>query len=257
MQRFTGKTVIVTGSSSGIGQGTALRFAEEGANVVLNSRNRKDCEKVAQDLDEMHTLIVEGDVSEKGFSQDIVARTVERFGALDVLFSNAGIASSGPFAEEDDETIDDMLAINVKGMLYMCRDAFPELKKTGGSIICTSSVSGLGGDYGQALYTASKGAVTQLVRSLALEWGRDGVRVNAVDPSFTKTDMTEGMDANEELMQAFMDRLAIKRPAEPRDIAGAVTFLASEDAGYITGVNLPVDGGISASNGQPDFRLYK
>ena len=257
MHRFQGKTVIVTGASSGIGKATAERFNQEGANVVINSRSREDLEKVVANMDKARTLIVAGDVSEKGFSKELVKQTVDAFGGLDVLFSNAGIARSSPFEETSDEDIDDTLNINVKGMFYMARDSYAELKKSNGSIICTSSVSGIGGDYEMALYTASKGAVTQLVRSLALEWGKDGIRVNAVNPSYTKTGMTTGMDDNKELIAAFMRRFAIKRGGLPEDVAGAVTFLASEDAGFITGVNLPVDGGINASNGQPDFRLYR
>ncbi|MXO64934.1 SDR family NAD(P)-dependent oxidoreductase [Altericroceibacterium endophyticum] len=256
MHRFANKTVIVTGSSSGIGEGIARRFADEGANVVLNSRSREDCEKVAADLDPECTLIVEGDVSERGFAKTIIAKTVERFGALDILCSNAGIAQSGAFSETEDDDIDQVLSVNVKGMLYMCRDAYPELKKTKGCIVATSSVSGTGGDYNQALYTVSKGAVTQMVRSLALEWGECGIRVNAVNPTFTRSDLTKGIEEKPQLMKAFNRRRALKRPAEPADIAGAVTFLASDDADYITGINMPVDGGISASNGQPDFRKY-
>ena len=256
-QRFEGRTVIVTGSSSGIGEGVARRFAAEGANVVINSRSRDDLEKVARDLDGKRTLIVEGSVDEPAFAREIVARTIERFGGLDTLVNNAGVASSGPITDVADEDIDRVLGINVKGVIYLCRAAVPELEKTKGSIVNTSSVSGIGGDWAMSLYNASKGAVTNLTRSLALELGARGIRVNAVLPSLTRSEMSESAFDNALLMEAFERRSALGRVAEPDDIAGPVLFLASEDARFVTGANLPVDGGISASNGQPNFTAYR
>lgn len=257
MQIFEGKTVIVTGSSSGIGEGIARRFAVEGANVVLNSRSREDLEKVAADMDEGRTLICEGSVDRAAFATEIVSKTVERFGRVDTLVNNAGVAAFGPISEVADNDIDRIFDINVKGVIYLCRAAVPELKRTGGSIVNTSSVSGIGGDWELSIYNASKGAVTNLTRSLALELGKDGVRVNAVLPSLTRSDMSEGMFDNKPLIDAFERRIALGRVGEPEDIAGPVLFLASDDAKFVTGVNLPVDGGVSASNGQPNFTAYR
>ncbi len=255
--RFSGKTVIVTGSSSGIGRGIAERFAREGANVVLNSRHREDIEKVAGTLDEARTLLVEGDVSKPAFAREIVEKTVERFGALDVLCNNAGVAGNGPLAEASDEDIDTMIDINVKGVLYLCRAAIPELAKSKGSIVNTSSVSGMGGDWTMPIYCASKGAVTNLTRALALQLGAQGVRVNAVCPSLTRSEMSSGIADDEDRMAAFMRRMPLGRSGEPEDVAAVVAFLASEDARHVTGVNLPVDGGVNASNGQPNFAAFK
>lgn len=257
MQRFKGKTVIVTGSSSGIGLGVAKRFSAEGANVVMNSVEPEELDTEADKLPSERTLAICGDVSDSDFCNRLVEQAVERFGALDVLHNNAGVAAMGPFADSSDEDIDKVLGVNVKGVLYMSRAAYPQLKQSKGCIVNTSSVSGIGGDYELAIYDASKGAVANLTRALALEWGRDGIRVNAVNPSLVESDMTEEMLENEELVDAFKRRLALERVGQPEDIAGAVTFLASEDAAWITGVNLPVDGGSSASNGQPDFRDYQ
>ncbi|ABC63901.1 SDR family NAD(P)-dependent oxidoreductase [Erythrobacter litoralis] len=253
MQRFTGKTIIVTGSSSGIGEGIARAFAAEGANVVLNSRNRADCEKVAETLDAERTLIVEGDVSEPEFAKEIVARTVERFGRLDVLINNAGVAYSGPLKDTPDKQIDRVIDINVKGVLYLSREAIPELEKTKGSITNISSVSGLGGDWDLPVYNASKGAVTNLTRSLALQLGRKGIRVNAINPSITRSDMTDAITENDALVKAALRRMPLGRVAEPEDIAGPTLFLSSDEARFVTGVNLAVDGGVTASNGQPNF----
>ena len=256
MQRFTGKTVVVTGASSGIGRGVAERFAAEGANVAIVSRSREDLEAVAKDLDAERTLIVPGDVSADGFAEDLVARAVERFGGLDTLVNNAGVAAFGPLVEVADEDIDRLFAINVKAVIRLCRAAVPELKRTSGSIVNTSSVSGIGGDWALSVYNASKGAVTNLTRSLALELGADGIRVNAVLPSLTRSAMSAGLMDNAPLMEAFRRRIALGRIGEPEDVAGPVAFLASEDARFVTGVNLPVDGGLSASNGQPNFTAY-
>lgn len=253
MHRFSGKTVIVTGSSGGIGEGIARRFAAEGANVVINSRNRDACEKVAATLDADRTLVVSGDVSKSAFANEIVAKTVERFGGLDTLVNNAGVAVSGMLHKATDEEIDRVIDINVKGVIYLCRAAIPHLKTTGGSIVNISSVSGTGGDSTLPIYNASKGAVTNLTRGLALQLGPMGVRVNTINPSITRSDMVEQLTSSDAAMKMIMNRLAIKRIGEPADIAGAAAFLASEDASFITGVNLPVDGGTSASNGQANF----
>ncbi|MEM6475963.1 MAG: SDR family oxidoreductase [Pseudomonadota bacterium] len=255
--RFAGFTVIVTGSSTGIGEGIARRFHDEGANVVINARNAEKCAAVADTLDPERTLVVAGDVSSSDFAGIIVARTVERFGGLDCLVNNAGVADQGVLHKMTDAQIDRVIDINVKGVIYMSRAAMPELIKSeakgGGSIINISSVSGIGGDSAMPLYNASKGAVTNLTRGLALQVGAKGVRVNTINPSITRSDMVEQITENEMAMKMVMNRMAIKRVGEPEDIAAAAAFLASEDASFITGVNLPVDGGVSASNGQPNF----
>ncbi len=261
MQRFTDRTVIVTGSSKGIGAAIARRFASEGANVVLNSRSRDDLENVAADLDEARTLLVEGDVSDSSFPKELVERAMERFGGLDCLVNNAGTATAGPLADASDEDIDKVIDINVKGILYLCRAAIPHLAESdapgGGSIVNTSSVSGTGGDWTMPIYNASKGAVTNLTRALALQLGGQGVRVNAVCPSMTRTDMSKGIRENDQLLDAFLRRIPLGRAGEPEDVAAVVAFLASEDARFVTGANIPVDGGVSASNGQPNFQAYQ
>jgi meso-butanediol dehydrogenase/(S,S)-butanediol dehydrogenase/diacetyl reductase len=255
--RFAGKSVIVTGSSTGIGEGIARRFHDEGANVVINARNAEKCADVATSLDPQRTLVIPGDVSSSAFADDIVSACVDKFGALDVLVNNAGVADQGLLHKMTDAQIDRVIDINVKGVIYLSRAAIPELTKSeiagGGSIINISSVSGIGGDSMLPVYNASKGAVSNLTRGLALQVGAMGVRVNSINPSVTRSDMVEGILGNDGAMQMMMNRLAIKRVGEPEDIAAAAAFLASEDASFITGVNLPVDGGVSASNGQPNF----
>ncbi|MED5546914.1 MAG: SDR family oxidoreductase [Pseudomonadota bacterium] len=257
MSRFEGRTAIVTGSSRGIGAAIATRLSNEGANVVLNAPTPEECSEIAEKLPRERTLVCAGDIRKDAFARELVAETVARFGALDIVCANAGVVTGGPFANSADEDLDFVIDVNVKGTLRTLRAAYPELVKTKGCAVATSSVSGLGGDYELAIYDASKGAVTQVVRSLALEWGRDGVRVNAVNPSMTRTAMGDGYVDDPGVSEAYMNRLALQRYAEPEDIAAAVLFLASADAGYITGVNLPVDGGITASNGQPDYNRFR
>lgn len=251
--RFAGKTVIVTGSATGIGEAIARRFHEEGANVVINARNADKCAAVAATLDPERTLVVPGDVSDSSFVNALVEKTVERFGGLDTVVNNAGVGAATMVHDTSDEEIDRIIDINVKGVIYLCRAAIPHLQKVRGSIINISSVSGTGGDSLLPIYNASKGAVTNFTRGLALQVGSMGIRVNAINPSITRSDMVESLTSNDAIMQAFMQRVALGRIGEPEDIAAAAAFLASDDAAFITGVNLPVDGGVTASNGQPNL----
>lgn len=251
MARFTDKTVIVTGAGSGIGAATARRFAEEGANVVLVGRTRSKLKTVAASLAADRVLLHEADVSDLAAVEALVAATVARFGGLDVLVNNAGVAALGGLMEASLDDYRKTMAINVDGVLYGCRAAMPHLLKSRGSIVNVSSVSGLGGDWGFSFYNASKGAVTNMTRALALEFGGRGVRVNAVNPSLTVSDMSQGLMQDEGLMAKFADRNPLGRAARGEEVAAVIAFLASDDASFVNGVNLPVDGGVSASNGQP------
>ena len=252
MARFTGKTVIVTGAGSGIGAATVRLFSGEGANVVAFGLGQEKMDASIAGLPQDRTIAVAGDTSIAADVAGVVATALDRFGALDVLVNNAGIVVQGDVTATSNEDWTRVMTVNVTGYFLMAKAAIPELKKTKGAIVQTSSVSGLGGDWGMAAYNASKGAVTNLTRAMALDLGKDGVRVNAVNPSFTETGMTKGMK-DEAILAKFMERIPMKRVAQPDDIAKVILFLASDDAGFVTGVNLPVDGGLSASNGQPDM----
>ena len=251
MNRFTGKTVLVTGAASGIGRATARRFADEGANVVVVDLDRAELQTASAELPDERLLIHAGDTAAKDTAAAAVGAAVDRFGRLDILVNNAGIASQGDILHTDEEDFDRVLAVNVGGYFHMAKAAMPELVKTRGSIVMTSSVSGLGGDWEMFAYNTSKGAVTNMVRAMALDTAKDGVRVNAVNPSFTDSGMTKDMQADRDLMAKFRERMPLGTPARPEDIAAVIAFLASDDARMVTGVNLPVDGGVMASNGQP------
>ncbi|MES1923871.1 SDR family oxidoreductase [Salinisphaera sp. T31B1] len=252
MDRFKDKIIIITGAGSGMGAATARRMAEEGATTVLVGRTRAKLEALADSLpDPERVLVRPTDVADAADVNALIDETVERFGRLDVLVNNAGVATQSRITETDDDTWRKLMSINVDGVFHCCRAALPHLIETRGNIVNTSSVSGLSGDWGMSVYNASKGAVSNFTRALALDHGGDGVRVNAVCPSLTRTDMASGVFDNEQLLAKFRERMPLGAGAQPEDIASAIAFLASDDARFITGVNLPVDGGLMASNGQP------
>ena len=253
MNRFTNKGVIVTGAGSGIGAGTARRFLQEGASVVLNGRREEKLHETIAGFDRAQSLIHPGDVSDEEYVKRLVEGTIAKFGRLDVLVNNAGIATFGPFEQTTTGQWRKLMGTDLDAVYFATREALPHLLKTKGSIVNLSSVSGLGGDWGLSAYNAAKGAITNFTRALALEYGSRGVRINAVAPSLTSSEATADLEKSKAVMTAFADRLPIGRAATPDEIAGVIAFLASEDAIFVNGVVLPVDGGISASNGQPNF----
>ena len=253
MNRFEGKTVIVTGAGSGIGAATARRFLQEGASVALNGRREAKLHETLAGFDPANSLVHPGDVSDEAYIARLVQDTVDKFGKLDVLVNNAGMAIFGPFEQTTTEVWRKTMGTDLDGVYFGCREALPHLLKTKGSIVNLSSASGLGGDWGMSAYNAAKGAVTNFTRALALEYGSRGVRVDAVAPSLTSTEATADLEKVDAVKAAFADRLPLGRAATPDEIAGVIVFLASDDARFVNGVILPVDGGVGASNGQPNF----
>jgi len=251
MNRFNGKTVLVTGAASGIGLAAARRFLDEGASVVMLDIDDAKLKEAAAGLPQDRVLVQVGDTADKGTATAAVKATLDRFGALHILVNNAGMATEGDIMQTSDQDFERVMAVNVAGYFHMAKAAMPELVKVRGSIVMTSSVSGLGGDWNMFAYNTSKGAVSNMVRAMAMDAAKDGVRVNAVNPSFTRTGMTEDMVNDPELVAKFKERMPLGAPEDPEGVAAAMAFLASDDARLITGVNLPVDAGLMASNGQP------
>jgi NAD(P)-dependent dehydrogenase (short-subunit alcohol dehydrogenase family) len=249
--RFTDKTVVVTGSAHGIGRASALRFASEGANVaVLDLRD--DGQLVAQECAKLggraQAYVV--DVSNEEQVADTVARIESDFGGIDVLHSNAGRLRAGTVTETDLQEWNLTLSVNVTSMYLMVRSVAPVMVKKGkGAIITTGSISGLFGEPALAVYATSKAAVVNLTRSLAIDYARLGVRVNCVCPGWVDTGFNDPQFAHDQLSDAdindLIDRtVPMGRQGLPEEMAAAVAFLASDDASYITGQTLVVDGGL-------------
>jgi 3-oxoacyl-(acyl-carrier-protein) reductase len=239
------KVALITGAGSGIGEATALRFSQEGAKVVINDVNMESANRVLESIKNQggEAMVLKADISKKDEVDGMVEQIIEHFGRLDILVNNAGINRDAFAKKMTEEQWDSVIAINLKGTFLCCQAAIAAMgKQNSGRIINTSSIGALG-NMGQANYAASKSGVIGLTKTLALECARNNITVNAVAPGATKTPMTVKMP--EEIMQTITDKIPLKRWAEPQEIANLHAFLASDEAAYITGQIIFVDGGIS------------
>jgi NAD(P)-dependent dehydrogenase (short-subunit alcohol dehydrogenase family) len=252
VRRFEQKNVIVTGAGQGIGRAIAERFAAEGAEVMLIGRRPEPLAEVERAITESggSAWTHAADVSSSADVDVAVAAANERWGRIDVLVNNAGIAEEKPFLEIEDDGWDRILATNLRGAFLMAqRVARLQAKAGGGAIVHIASIDASGGDGPYASYNASKAGLLGLNRTMALELGPHGVRVNCVSPGFTHTEMTEvGVPPGmmDYLVTRF-DRVPMRRLVRPEEIAAACAFLASEDASGITGIDLTVDCGLTAN----------
>lgn len=252
--RFKDKTVIITGGGTGIGRETALLFAEEGAKVLIAGRRMDKLREVQQESRKFGPEIdyLVSDISDENRCKSIVEYAIEKYGHIDILFNNAGILLPGSTHEISSLEWDKTFNVNVKGLWLMSKYVLPHLmEQRSGSIINSSSVIGLKGFTGVAAYAASKGAVAQLTRCMALEYADKGIRVNAICPGFVDTPLvTEGYMRRAEDKEDAMTYLSSLHPlgriATAREIAHAVLFLCDESSGFITGHLLPIDGGWNA-----------
>jgi len=249
-QRFAGKVALVTGGSSGIGQEVCVRLAREGAKVIVAARREGTGETTVRRIraDGGEALFVATDVSQSDSVRALVQRTVEHFGRLDIAFNNAGITggTTRTIIEADEADFDATLAVNLKGVWLCMKYEIPQLLRSGGgSIINCSSTSGLRGGARAAAYYASKHGLIGLTKSVALEYATQGVRINAVCPGMTETELmrTQLKAAAPEKYAALKQRIPMQRAASVGEIASAVLWLASDESSYVTGVALPVDGG--------------
>jgi|SRR5215217_2171890 len=245
------RTVCITGSTQGIGFGIAKAFANRGHRVVLNSHVRD--ERAEQAIDELTALtdvrFVQADLARPGGAEQLVEQAHAQWGALDTLVNNAGTFLDAPFGELTEDIFDRTFALNVRAYLFASQ-AFANrlpLDQTGASIICVGSTNSMAAERDSVVYDSSKGAVLMLVKSLAVTLASRGIRVNGLGPGLVRTPLTAAALASEDLRKSLARQIPLGRIAEPEDIGGAAVFLASEEARYITGQMVFIDGGILAN----------
>ena len=247
-----GAVAVVTGAGSGIGRAAAVRLSADGYRVVLAGRRRSALDQTADLIGNPDVLVTVCDVTDPGAVTALVATTVDAFGRIDVLVNNAGTSLTVGIDRMTLAAWRRVMAVDVESIVLLTQAALPFLLARGGSVVNVASVAGLGGDRGMSGYNAAKGAVVNLTRSLAVELADRGVRVNAVAPSLTSTDATADIPAED--VAEFLRRIPMGRAAQPAEVADVISFLAGRDARFVTGVVLPVDGGLRASSGQPAHR---
>lgn len=250
MQALVGKVAIVTGASSGIGRATALLFARHGASVVVGARRRPELERLVPEIREAGgaAVCVAGDVRDEAFAQALVHNAVEHFGGLDIAFNNAGtLGEMGPTLDVSTPGWRDTLDTNLTSAFLGAKHQIPAmLKRGGGSVIFTSSFVGYTvGFPGAAAYAASKAGLIGLTQALAAEFGPQAVRVNALLPGGTHTPMAQAMNGTPEAMAHVAGLHALKRIAQPEELAQSVLYLASDASSFTTGAAMLVDGGVS------------
>lgn len=246
---FSGRTVLITGASTGIGRVTALAFAAAGAAVVIGDVDPR-AEETAKEIVAAggRAVFQKTDVSDSAEVESLVERAVSEFGSLDVAFNNAGLLPpTAPLAEQTEEDWDRIMAVDVTGVFLCMKHQLAQMVKAGrGAIVNTASVAGIRADPGMAPYVAAKHAVVGLSKAAAIDYATQGIRVNAIAPGLVRTPMTERWLNDPAMRESVLADSPIGRAAEPEDIAGLVLFLASDHASIITGAVYPIDGARTA-----------
>jgi 3-oxoacyl-[acyl-carrier protein] reductase len=246
MELLKDKVALITGASRGIGRAIALKFAQNGANVVINySSSQSQAENLKEEIEKIgtKTMIIKCDVSNPDEVNQMFSQVENEFGRLDILVNNAGITKDGLILRMNEEDFDKVIAINLKGAFLCARAAAKMMvKQRFGNIINISSVVGIAGNVGQANYAASKAGIIGLTKSLAKELASRNIRVNAIAPGFIKTDMTEVL--SDKVKEAMLSSIPLGRFGEADEIANVALFLASSLSSYITGQVIVVDGGM-------------
>jgi len=244
---FKGKVAIVTGSSRGIGKAIALELAKQGAKVIINCTKQNCADDVVAEFKKMKldAIGVEGDVSKKADVQKLVDAAVKKYGKLDIMVNNAGVYTTSPITELSEEDWQKVIDVDLKGTFLGCQAAAKQMIKQGkgGKILNISSIAGVVGFTGMCHYCSAKGGVIQMTKEVALELGSKNINVNAIGPGVIDTEMTKSIKDNPAQLKGMLARIPKGRLGKPEDIAKAAAFLVSDDADYITGITLFVDGG--------------
>lgn len=251
--KLTGKTALITGAGRGIGEAIAKTFARQGANVVVLDVEREQAEEVTEAIHKEGgtAMSIAADVSKENEMRQAFENILSRFGTLDVLVNNAAVQIIGPLHEFTEEQFDQVVDVNMKGVFIGCKLALPiMMKQSSGVILSVSSVLGVVGDHDMAIYGATKGAVIALTKSLAVSYGSYGIRVNCVCPGDVNTPMVQhyfdSQPVPAEAREQVSRHYPLKRIAEPEEVANTLVFLASEEASFISGGSIFVDGGLTS-----------
>ena len=249
---MAGKVALITGSSRGIGRAIAEAFAEAGASVVVSSRSQDACDRVARAIRARgaEAAAIACNVSDRDAIDALATETIERLGSIDVLVGNAAANPwFGPLLEIEDRAWDKVMGTNVRSNLWLCNRVVPGMAERGaGAVILVSSIAAFKGDASLGAYAVSKAAELQLVRSLAVEWGPAGVRVNAIAPGLVRTHFARALWEDDARREARERVTPLRRIGEPEDVAGAAVFLASRAGAYVTGQCIVVDGGLTIAD---------
>lgn len=249
MSRLVNKVAIITGAASGMGKEAALLFAKEGAKVIATDMNKAGVEEVVSQIQAEggQALAFEHNVTDKATWEAIVKEANTTYGPVNILINNAGVSSSVLFEDATDKDWDFVMDVNLKSIMYGVQAVLPEMRTAGGgSIVNISSIAGLTGGSGAGAYTASKSAVRGLTKALANDYGSQNIRVNSIHPGYIMTPMSEPFLNSDDYKPWFMANTPLKRYGKPEEIAQAMLFLASDDASFITGAELAVDGGVTS-----------